>query len=411
MKTILFVPGYYGSTLLDADSKEKIWISLGQALFNKKNSLAVPIKGVDVPGLRELIPGPLLEQVSIFMAYGKMKAFLQKLANEKGWRFEAVTYDWRKDPLEGVLRIAAAVEAAKETARDEVYLVGHSQGALLCSYYLRYGTQDYFTDNSQQAQQREKRETWEGLRQVSKVVFAAAPFRGTMGLLRNTFYGVPVGPNNTLQSPLVFSMMPSTYYLLPPAGMTTILDENLKPVSLPLGEAEFWRQNNLGLFQKRHEFSESSRQAAFEFLKAQLTRAQRWHELNLAPPMQEPPQKPLLYLMGHGHATVDQGLRHEGLYLYYPRHLKKHRPDLSARILNADGDGTLTSKSQVLPEAFLQLHPQVENTRMQHLELLHAPSSQRKIADFLLRSGEEQEVSLPLPHEQSLENPVMLQPD
>jgi pimeloyl-ACP methyl ester carboxylesterase len=377
MKTILFVPGYYGSTLLDADSKEKIWISLGQALFNK-NSLAAPIPGVDVPGLRELIPGQMLEQVTVFMAYGKMKAFFEKLAAEKGWNFRAIPYDWRKDPLEGIRLIGQAVDEAKQSDQDEVHLIGHSQGAWLCAYYLRYGTQDYFADDMA------KMETWEGLRKVDKVVLATAPFRGTMGLLRNTFYGVPIGPNSTLQSPLAFSMNPSTYYLLPPKDLAVALDENLNVIRLPLHQAEFWRDNNLGLFRKQLELSASSRAASFEFLKTQLARAARLHEMTLAPANGEVPRKPLLYFTGHGRPTVEKGLRHDEQYLYYPRHLKKLRPEVSSRVVNVDGDGTLTSTSQALPPALMTLSPQIENIKMEHLELLHHPSSQKKIAEFLL---------------------------
>lgn len=386
MKTILFVPGYYGSTLLDIESKEKIWLSLGQAFFNK-NSLAVPMKGVDVPGLRDLIPGEMLEQVSVFMAYGKVKSFLAKLAGEKDWQFKAIPYDWRKDPIEGIRLIGNAVAEAKQSDQDEVYLVGHSQGSWLCSYYLRYGTQDYFNGEIK------KMETWEGLHKINKVVLATAPFRGTMGLLRNTFNGVPVGPNSTLQSPLVFAMNPSTYYLLPPKDSAVALNENLELIRLPLHHAEFWRDNNLGLFRRQHELSQSSKYAAFEFLKTHLARAQRLHELILAPAVNEVPKKPFYYFTGHGRATVERGIRYNDQYLYYPRHIKKMRPEVSSRVVNVDGDGTLTSTSQALPPALMKLNPRIENIKMEHLELIHNSSSQKKIANFLL-SGPSSEMSL-----------------
>jgi len=379
MKTIIFVPGYYGSYLLDADSKEKVWVTLGQALFNKK-TLAVPIQGMEIPGARELIPGGLIEQVSVFMAYGRTRAFLEKLAAEKNWRLETVTYDWRKDPLEGIRAIDQAVRKAKSSDKDEVYLIGHSQGAWLASYYLRFGAQDYFADSL------EKMETWEGLKLVDKSILTAGPFRGTMSLLRNTFYGIPIGPNTTLQSPLFFSTAPSTYYLLPPKEQMLAFDEKLQPLLLPLDDPEFWREKQLGLFQTRFEFSKSEQATAFDFLKTHLSRSQRLHELMLSPSKNEAPSKPLLSISGYGRPTMERGVRHEETFLYYPRHIKKYRSDISSRTTFVDGDGTLSAESQVLPEAFLQLNPQIVPLRQEHLELLQSPSSQKLIADFLLPS-------------------------
>lgn len=377
MKTILFVPGYYGSYLLDADSKEKVWITLGQALFNKK-TLAVPISGMEIPGARELIPGDLIEQVSVFMAYGRTRSFLEKLASEKGWRFEAVPYDWRKDPLEAIHRIDQAVRHAKVSDKDEVYLMGHSQGAWLCAYYLRFGVQDYFAGSLKQM------ETWDGLKLVDKAILAAGPFRGTMSLLRNTFNGIPIGTNLTLQSPLFFSTAPSTYYLLPPKEQMLALDEKLQPLSLDLHRPEFWREKQLGLFQPRFEFSKSAQAAAFDFLKTHLERSQRLHELMLSPATNEAPKKSLLSISGHGRATMERGIRHEETFLYYPRHIKKYRPDVSSRVTFVDGDGTLSAETQVLPQAFLTLNPQVISLKQEHLELLQSASSQKLIAEFLL---------------------------
>jgi pimeloyl-ACP methyl ester carboxylesterase len=377
MKTILFVPGYYGSYLLDADSKEKVWITIGQALFNKK-TLAVPIAGMEIPGARELIPGDLIEQVSVFMAYGRTKSFLEKLAGEKGWKFAAVSYDWRKDPLEGIRRIDEAVRRAKSSTKDEVYLIGHSQGAWLCGYYLRFGAQDYFADSPEQM------ETWDGLKLVDKVILAAGPYRGTMSLLRNTFYGIPIGTNLTLQSPLFFSTAPSSYYLLPPKEQMLALDEKLQPLSLDLHDPEFWREKELGLFQPRFEFSKNAQAVAFDFLKNHLSRSQRLHELMHAPSKKEAPPTPFLSISGQGRATMERGIRHDETFLYYPRHIKKYRSDVSSRVTFVDGDGTLSAETQVLPQAFLQLKPQIVSVQQEHLELLQSASSKKLIADFLL---------------------------
>ncbi len=63
-KIILFVPGYYGSTLINKETKELHWVRFSDFFLHKKN-LMTTVPGTSLKASEELIPGEVLTHVNV----------------------------------------------------------------------------------------------------------------------------------------------------------------------------------------------------------------------------------------------------------------------------------------------------------------------------------------------------------
>src|SRR5262249_40735214 len=112
---------------------------------------------------------PLLWGLTDLDIYGSWLKFMEKHFAGKA-RVVPFFYDWRRDNRETVVALSQLITSLHEEGFSKIYLVAHSMGGLVTSYYLRYGAQQPETAI----------ETWEGARAVDKVVLAGVPFRGAM---------------------------------------------------------------------------------------------------------------------------------------------------------------------------------------------------------------------------------------
>jgi pimeloyl-ACP methyl ester carboxylesterase len=378
----LFIPGYYGISLVEKESGHRVWVDLQEILIGKR-TLALSVPGLQNPQVLPLEPDQLIEKIEVLgpfalSGYGEIASLLKKMVQHHPERFISVNYDWRKDPLEAAIKIDECVEKIRiQFPHAEIVLVSHSLGSLITSYYLRYGTQDYFS----------ARETWEGLHKVNKVVMAAAPFRGTLGMFRNMNQGLAAGLNHTLLSGMAYSSFPSSYFFLPPANEATVLTRDHLETQLPLWQPEAWWKNEWGIFQSSEGMRKSNSTLMKNYLVHWLDRARKFQELIFAAPASRPSPIPILYLQGTGAKTAEKGLMIESSssLLFYTRDFLKAGPlmMLKEKMISTDGDSLIPTSSSGLPQAFQNIGSHEVKVKLSHLQLLQGTSQSNHLKHFL----------------------------
>jgi hypothetical protein len=374
-KIILFVPGYYGSKLVDKKSSKVRWVRLMDFFFSQKG-IPTTVPGTNIRASEELVPSGVLKQVTLVPylmkidSYGKTLAVLEAFASEYQMMVETAPYDWRDDFISSLKLIDSKIKSLNLAAEDELYIVSHSTGSLLMAYYLRYGAQD--VDGAVE-------ENWEGLNYIKKAVLAAAPFHGLMVLLRDTEHGTTKGFNRQLMSARDYSSFKSSYMFLPPKGEDlgySSLDQ--KEVGLNLHDPETWKKNNWGIF-KFIKSSES--EAAKKFIDTYMSRSQKFHDLLRAPIKNNPTKKlPIFYTWGAGHKTVQKGIVSEA------------ENGKSGKVINfnlkecmVEGDGTVTCESGKPLSYFKSLDLELHPTHLSHLDVIASMENQKVIQEFILK--------------------------
>jgi len=380
----LFVPGYYGSSLVEAKSQKTVWGNPWE-IFLGRATLALPTPGFEKFPWLDLKAHQVIERVRVVQpfftveAYGKIMDVLRGLVTRPSEQVFALAYDWRRDPMLAVSAIDEKIRQIQEMDPSaKISLIGHSFGALISSYYLRYGQQI----------SKNPTETWEGLQKLQQVVLAAAPFRGTWALFRNMRNGLRTGINHRLQSSFAFSTLESSYYLLPPPGEDFLLDEQLKPKTTDLHNPENWWTRHWGLFQEGLRYRVINPNQVKNHFSELLSKVQDFHQAVQAPLKNKKPPIPLLYLQGIGTKTLAQGVwtqnqDDQNLCLFYRKDFKRWLPNQSHQVLLGDGDGTITTQSSRLLPSLEGAQTVVHQTTQEHLRLLQSPESQKLIRDFL----------------------------
>lgn len=370
-KIILFVPGYYGSTLVHAQTGKTRWVKFSDFFLHRRNLLTT-VPGTSLVASEELIPGEVLTHVNVIPllfkidSYGNTLNQLTEFAIREKAVVETAIYDWRDDFIQSLLRIDQKIKSLALTEKDELFIVAHSTGALLMSYYLRYGAQDVF----------HAKENWEGAKLIKKAVLAAAPFHGLMVLLRDTEHGTSQGLNRELLSAKDYSSFKSSYMFLPPKGEDIGYSLSLKKaVPLNLHDVETWERNRWGVYKflSENEFSSARR-----FVQSSMDRSQKFHDLLRAPVDNEAPEDfSLLYLWGKGHKTVQVALVSDDPVT------GRKKVHFNSEETFVDGDGTVTAQSG-RPLAFFKSVPHhLIELQDSHLSIMARPSNMAKIQAFL----------------------------
>ena len=371
-KIILFVPGYYGSTLVETKTSVKRWANLRDFFFSQKG-IPTTVPGTKIKAVEELRPDDILHKVTLFPilaeidSYGKTLRQLKKFADQNLMTIENAPYDWRDDFVSSLKLIDKKIKSLDLTSDDELYVVAHSTGALLMSYYFRYGAQDVDCAI----------ENWEGAKILKKAALLAAPFHGLMVLLRDTEIGTTKGINKNLMSARDYSSFKSSYMFLPPEGEDIGLDGLTgKQIQLYLHKIETWEKNKWGIFKF---ISDDELFAARKFIEKCMNRSQKFHNLLRAPIVNQPPSDfSLLYSWGKGHKTVQLGFVSENLKL------SGKQVDFSKKESFVDGDGTVTLDSGRPLEYFKKLNLKLIPTEHSHLNMIAHKDNQKIIQNFLL---------------------------
>jgi hypothetical protein len=248
-------------------------------------------------------------------------------------------------------------------------------GAWLMSYWLRYGSQPPAVAE----------EDLTRLKKIKRVLLVAAPFRGTLAIFRNSFFGAPGLPNDEYLGPDKISNFPSTYYLTPNEGK--FVNPKGEFVTIPLKDPDQWEIHNWGAFQ----FSKGPE--VKEFVTFHLNQSKLFQEKLHAPLSPESqsefkslPLKVQVYV-GVGNPTNDMGvvrLPQDTAWVRTETEIpfaftKRQQRQLGIKpIVDTDleGDKTIAKDSAMPPTYLIEsgLAEVVFRTK-EHLEILKDPSS------------------------------------
>ena len=384
MQHIIFIPGFYGTRLVQAVDRKIVWLSAWQALFGSKTAART---GFEVAGARELVPGTVLDRVPVvpgIYAEDVYAAFLSELrarsvSHRSQSHIHLFAYDWREDYFAAVQQLASLVSDLKNTDAESISIIAHSLGGLITSYYLRYGRQE----------PEEAVETWEGARQIDKVVLATVPFKGSMTALRNMKHGATFGLNTTLIKAQAFATFPSVYEMLPTYA-PVLLDGGLKPLPHTLYESDLWKRYGWGFLDTATPVSEQTLQKRFALVTAALHRGRKLYE-RLHTPLEQSPQlsTQMLHVFATSHATIARTVLIDAepapTLLFHRDEFAKHLPQQPYRALFEDGDETVSVQSAQLPSAFAHALAAVteRHSRAAHSQIFNDRTIRDSIFAFL----------------------------
>lgn len=253
-RVAVFVPGIMGSELwLD---RELIWpggvLDMVFRYPHVSESDDVQVKGDELLSAK-LRVGDVIRQVSVSAQY---EALFQTLA-DCGLREDDNTlypfpYDWRKNNADSAQGLAELLDRVAEKQPDEILLIAHSMGGLICRYYLESRTFD----------QRP------GLHLVSSLICLATPHYGSplaltaaLGMERRVFLN-----EQQVYKLVRQSQFPSLYQLLPPPGAPFAWNRELKEKLVPVDIYEAGIGTRLCAYQKPEQrLNQENLDSAFKF--------------------------------------------------------------------------------------------------------------------------------------------------
>ncbi len=379
MQHLIFIPGFYGTRLVQTGDRKIVWLSAWQALFGSKTAART---GFGVAGERALVPGTVLDCIPVIpgiYARDVYAAFLGKLRARLGTRprIHLFAYDWRDDYFAAVKQLARLVSELKHRGATSIAIIAHSMGGLITSYYLRYGSQA----------PEEAAETWEGASHIDKVVLATVPFKGSMTAFHNMKHGARFVLNTTLIKAQAFATFPSVYEMMPTYA-PALLDSELNPLPYTLYESELWERYGWGFLNP--VTSEHDRQKRLALVTAALHTGKHLYE-RLHAPLRHAPQlaTQMLYVFARSHPTLARAVLLDAepapTLLFHRDEFSKYLPQQPYRALFEDGDETVSVQSAQLPSAFTHALAAATtlDSRAEHSQVLNDRAIRNSIFVFL----------------------------
>ncbi len=369
---VLFIPGYFGSTLIEKNNHNLRWVKTTDFFANKKN-LCMTESYSDLPVRNDVIPDKILMKVKIIPkileveSYGKTLKHLTSFCNQNNRELHTVVYDWRDDFYESIKRIAIKIsELTSEGTKIEV--VAHSNGGLLLAYYLRFGDQDF----------EDAIENWSGTSKISKASIVASPLRGAFAVFKHLKDGTPVLKNKKLMGSLDYTSFKSTYFFLPINEFSYghKLSNGKNKESINLFDIEIWKKNKWGPYIDTHQKELPVNDLKFKKI---LKRAELFQKLMIQDIQNKPNENlKIQVIRGIGRSTFfhptfkyTEQIRH----YHYP---KKDRDD---------GDGVVFGESSRALPWFNEFKlTTVEFLNAEHLKLLSELKYQKTVHEFLVTS-------------------------
>ena len=353
--------------LKEEGTKKVRWAKASNFLFSQKG-ISTRIQGTTIGSNVKLVPAGILYNVQVIPKYWDVDSYrltlrqLESFSKKENYKLETIDYDWRDDFIKCINVIDQKIKSLNLSSDDELQVVCHSMGALLMSYYLRYGIQDVEVAE----------ENWYGLNFIKKAVLVAPPLHGLMILFRDMEHGTRLAFNRKLLSGLDYSTFESSYFFLPPKGEDIGMEENGDKHSLGLHDIDKWEANRWGPFKYA---APSEMKAVRSFVEKQMQRSTKFHALLRAPINNNPTVKmPLLHLRGLGHKTLEIAT------------LKRSKNRLNYFFTKkgaVDGDGTVTAVSGA-PLSYFRIFDFKEMSfELGHLDVLALPEQQNIIHEFL----------------------------
>ena len=265
-------------------------------------------------------------------------------------------YDWRLDNVANAQALGRFIARARLRVEEQrrqhglparqvrFDVVAHSMGGLIARYYLRYGSRDVLDAPESAAI------TWEGARDIDRLVLVAPPNFGSMVMLQRLVTGRRLAPLLPKVEPVMLASMVSPYQMLPRPGTRWLVNAAGLPVDLDLLSAKTWEANDWGPFAADQDpylqwifpsepDRQGRRQRLMAFMDAALERGRRF-----ATALDRRPERPcpavLTLFAGDARPTLQRALvAPKGTKLEL---LFEGPPELE---LTAPGDGRVTRAS------------------------------------------------------------------
>lgn len=374
--TIIFIPGYYGSSLREIKNKKRYFINPREILYG---SFTLSLhRELNTPPARDLEVEGVIGGFTIFPHIFKIDAYSSIIEDLKksfpGSQIIPFAYDWREDLVDNADRLSSLVNALTEKKAPSISIVAHSMGGLIATHYLAYG--DSKTNKDREI-------TWAGAVKVPKVVLMGVPFGGVMSIFRNMQYGANFLWNKNILQADTVSSFPASYYLIP-RFQTKIFNTEKTSLNVNLFDPQIWIKANLGLMRPQN-LSQETKNARARFTAEMLDKSLKFSDhiqlgQNYTYPM--PKTSKVLNIVGQGIPTLDGGYydKNNNKFLFFKNEIEAN--NLSLDLIQSDGDGTVTLASAETP---LAMHSATTKliTNYRHDKLFTDPKIMEAIIGFL----------------------------
>jgi hypothetical protein len=402
---VVLVPGTTGVELVERDTGRVVWGRAWNLFFPRDGGYeaALPI-GLDEGSDDGLVPGEVVRRVRLGPIVRPIYAPVVRAFETNGYRLGRLdgprpddtlyllAYDWRRDNLDAVRRLAESLERLRRARGEDVLavnLVCQSNASIVCRYYAKYGTASL--DEAERGVRRLDRV------RVERIVLVGTANGGALRTLREMSRGRRYMPllGRRLRPETLFTFR-SLFESLPIYRADVFLGPDGNPVDADPFRAEDWARYGWSVFDpetaRRVERrgrsdlfgTESDRRS---FLERQLERALRLHRVLEA----DPPGAglPRYYLVQDGYRPTPEravlvpertGFR----TAYRDERPASSDPHLAART-TAPGDGhaTIESLLWLSPEERQALGAPPAWVRGGHFSVILEPAAQRSMLEFL----------------------------
>lgn len=234
---VVFLPGFKGSRLVDAQTREVLWLTAWGALpFTPVPPLALPdTRAVAADGALESLLGGL---------YAVYAPFLRFARGRWGARLSVFAYDWRQGNAATARRLEAHLaqllrSAAQDTPAAPLTLIVHSMGGLVVWALLsRLAAEAADRDDEESGDTNdEERRRLVACVARARIVFVGTPFEPVEALLEDMTPGTRA--HCAYLPAAVLATHPAAYELLAPPRAAC---------DARLHDAAFWAARRVGVF-------------------------------------------------------------------------------------------------------------------------------------------------------------------
>ncbi len=337
-RVVIFVPGFMGSELVTRDDNDLRWLPWYLRVAGGGLKYAEP----EEDGV--VLNQPLVPAGLEFSQNHDVERVYQQLLNDAPGRGSVVpfTYDWRAPLSQSVQHLADLVENLRRYHQQDVVLVCHDTGGLLCGYYFRYGGQ-----HPKQAEQ-----NWAGAQRIKRTVFLSTPFLGTLEGWDDLMSGITVGVNMFALGQDALGTMPGAYNRMPSPRSDYIVDARRVNLARTIYGSQNWLQYGWGFLDGAERMNAEIRRSRYASIKSSLEEAYLFSErLNAAPGPAARMQTNVMNVFGKGRSTPTR--------LVWQLEKKSFSSSPSAvsgekaeELLNEDGDGVVPVAAAKLPKVF-----------------------------------------------------------
>ncbi len=342
---VIFVPGIFGTVLQESDSGRVIWGKVSEGLIRE---LDLPIDSTKMSENKDQV-----EPVKTIEKFSWIGGLITKNIYEKAQRVAvnaagytigkdafSLTYDWRRDLVEGAKRLGDLIDEIKrKTGSSDLKfdIICHSAGGLIARYYAKYGTEDVLEGETI------PEPTYAGAKNINKIIMLGTPNRGSLESFRDIHEGLLISGIGYTTKETLFTM-PSGYELMPFDGEAAFIDAKGNDLNVSLYDPVNWETYGWSVFSPDAAFSEEMRSRQRKFLAAVLKRARAFQKaLWNGDPDEERMQVTYILLGSDANPTLDKALlRKTGSS--WKVQFNPHDDTINDKAL-AQGDGTVTRKS------------------------------------------------------------------